>query len=80
MIKIQFECGGCDATETAHLQRHFHSVTGRSWGIGHYTYDTPQDVAPDGWIAFDPYTGCTYCPACWKSIEAGVETAGAETE
>ena len=75
MIKIIFECGGCDATTESWLKREFRSVSGRSWGFGSYHYDTPQDVAPEGWIAFDPYTGCTYCSKCWQEIEQPVATA-----
>jgi hypothetical protein len=29
-----------------------------------------DDVVPDGWVAYDPYTYCTYCPKCWEGIEA----------
>ncbi len=71
MITLTFSCGGCfsQAEGTRALLREFESISGRSYGIGSYRYDTPQDVAPDGWIAFDPYTGCTYCPKCWGEIQ-----------
>lgn len=71
MITVQFECGECFAKVQGitWLSRRFVSITGKSWGFGHYEYDTPQDVVPEGWIAFDPYTGCCYCPACWGEIE-----------
>jgi hypothetical protein len=70
VITLTFECGGCfaKAQGTTWLKREFVSVSGRSHGIGSYRYDTPEDVAPEGWIAFDPYTGCTYCPKCWSEI------------
>lgn len=76
MITLTFSCGGCFAqTEgTRGLRREFESVSGRSYGLGSYRYDIPQDVAPDGWIAFDPYTGCTYCPKCWNEIQQGAVT------
>ena len=75
MITVNFECGGCFAKEegTTWLKRSFASVTGKTHGFGTYKYDTPQDVAPEGWIAFDPYTGCCYCPDCWAEIEAPEE-------
>ena len=73
MITVNFECGGCFAktSGTTWLKRRFVSASGLTWGIGHYEYDTPQDVAPDGWVAFDSYTGCCYCPECWQGIEGG---------
>jgi len=72
MITVHFSCGGCDAkTEgTRRLTRRFVSINGKGYGFGHYEYDQPQDVAPEGWVVFDPYTGCCYCPTCWKDIEA----------
>ncbi len=50
----------------------FRSITGRSYGIGnHVALNDPQDLCPEGWIAFDPYTYCCYCPACWEKIVDG---------
>lgn len=69
MIRVTFECDGCDARASATLSRHFESFSGKGWGFGSYRHDTPQDVAPAGWITFDPYTSCTYCPSCWSGIE-----------
>ena len=80
MIKIIFNCGGCDAIEDAWLKRTFTSITGRRYGIGSYHYDTPQEVAPEGWIAFDLYTGCTYCPSCWAEIQATPEVENYEPD
>lgn len=71
MIDVTFRCGGCDATATGKLVRRFVSLSGRSWGIGRYHETTAQEAAPEGWVAFDPYTQCTYCPSCWSEIEAG---------
>jgi len=70
MIKITFQCGGCAATTSARLQRRFVSVSGRSWGLGSYVEDKIEDVVPKDWVAFDPYTSCTYCPSCWTEILA----------
>jgi len=71
-VTVKFSCGGCDATApgTTWLKREFRSVSGRSYGIGGSVETTGVlDVVPEGWIAFDPYTYCTYCPTCWKSIQ-----------
>ena len=70
MIKVIFECGGCDATAEGRLWRKFRSFSGRSYGFGTYHTTTPQEAAPEGWIAFDPYTQVTYCPDCWADIGA----------
>lgn len=65
-----YQCGGCDAeAKSRALSRRFESVSGRSYGFGRWIYDTPESVAPAGWVVFDPYTGCTYCPSCWREIE-----------
>lgn len=80
-VKVLFECGGCfvKAEGTTWLERRFVSISGRSHGFGHYEYTKPQDVAPEGWVAFDPYTGCCYCPDCWSEIANGVaEAVGAQ--
>ena len=74
-VKVTFECGGCFAKVegTRWLQRRFDSLNGKGYGFGVYRTETPEDVAPDGWVAFDPYTGCCYCPACWADIERPYE-------
>ena len=79
-VNVLFQCGGCfkEAKSTTWLKRKFVYLNGRprsimEGGFGHYEYDKPQDVAPEGWIAFDPYTGCCYCPACWAEIESPEE-------
>lgn len=70
-VTVHFSCGGCDAETkgTTFLRRHFDSINGSGYGFGNWRLDTPQDVAPEGWIAFDPYTGACYCPTCWADIE-----------
>ncbi|MDX1406789.1 MAG: hypothetical protein R3330_01615 [Saprospiraceae bacterium] len=71
MIRVIFECSGChEAAEPVMLQSERVPLGG-----SFYTYREPsmQDIAPEGWVAFDPYTQCTYCPACWESIESPVE-------
>jgi hypothetical protein len=73
MITVKFECDGCDATIDGckTLQQ---------------TYEEPlrtvplrgaiEDMASKGWVAFDPYTHCTYCPECWKEIMDGLVPDG----
>lgn len=70
MIEVIFECGGCFKKASARMKRKFISITGKSWGFGSAHTDTIEEITPDGWIAFDPYTYCTYCPECWASIES----------
>ena len=80
MITLTFKCGGCpkEAEGTTWLRRRFVSISGKSYGIGHYEYDTAEDVMPEGWVAFDPWTGCTYCPECWIDLKGDVATSGAQ--
>ena len=69
-VRAIFECDSCDAKAQAVLRRRFETFSGRLGGFGRYVHDTPESVAPEGWVAFDPYTSCCYCPACWASILA----------
>ena len=77
-VRVSFECNGCfkKADGTARIERAFRSFSGKSHGfgpaIGVYL-NTIEDVAPEGWVPYDPYTYCTYCPDCWKAIEEGIE-------
>lgn len=68
MITVIYNCGGCSAKAEGQLKRTFQSFSGRPWGFGVYRETTAQEAAPAGWIAFDPWTGCTYCPTCWREI------------
>jgi len=73
-VTVTFDCGGCSATVqgTEPLRREFRSFSGRSHGFGGAVDSvTVDDVIPEGWVAFDPYTYCCYCPSCWKSIADG---------
>lgn len=70
-VRVIFECGGCDAVAQSadRLKREFRSITGRSYGIGGpIEANTVEDITPAGWVAFDPYTYCTYCPKCAQEI------------
>lgn len=66
-VTVRFGCDSCfdEADGTSHL------VKRPRWPV----YASPQDVAPEGWIAFDPYTGCCYCPKCWAEILAPTDKA-----
>lgn len=72
-VTIQYACGGCRRAETINaglIQREFVSLNGKGYGFGKWVTPTVdfEAHAPDGWLAFDPYTQCTYCPDCWDSI------------
>jgi len=82
-VKITFECSGCHAKSdgTSAIRGHFVSITGRDYGFGSMQQDRSiQSVAPEGWLAWDPYTGCTYCPSCWQSIVDGTCDKEAEVK
>jgi hypothetical protein len=70
-VYVEFRCGGCDAKApgTKWLLWSFVSVSGRPDGFGSWRMTRgPDDVAPEGWVAHDPYTGATYCAECWGEI------------
>lgn len=73
MITLIFQCGGCFEEASALLGRTFISVTGRPYGFGRWQTDNVADLAPEGWVVFDPYTQATYCPECWAGIETRSE-------
>lgn len=69
-IRVVFECDGCFAKADGRgtLRTKFRSITGRGYGFGSWHWNTVDTIAPAGWIASDPHTGCCYCPECWQSI------------
>jgi hypothetical protein len=70
-VEVVFKCGGCDerADGTQALRKEFLSFSGRAHGFGNVHWAVRvDDVVPEGWVAFDPYTYQTYCPACWAQI------------
>jgi len=70
-VNVVFRCGGCDAVAegTKALRKRFQSLSGRDWGFGGPVWDAHvEDVVPEGWVAFDPYTYACYCPTCWTGI------------
>ena len=75
MITLTFECGGCFKKEPGMLRSGIR-VHGFAEDVK-FPYMVAksslhmQDYAPEGWIAFDPYTKATYCTECWAQIESG---------
>jgi len=70
-VTARFECNGCGAVAegTERLRKEFVSLSGRDHGFGSARWaNTPDDIAPEGWVAADPHTYCCYCPACWAQI------------
>ena len=77
-VHLALTCDGCPATATTdYLRKRFVSFSGRDHGFGHFYVGDPEKLTPDGWVMFDPYTQCTYCPKCWAAIE---ERAGSNAE
>ena len=77
-VTVHYSCGGCDATTegTEPLNAEFRSLSGRTYGIGGTVFtNSAKTVAPEGWVAFDPYTYCCYCPKCWAEIMDAEEDA-----
>ena len=73
MITLTFSCGGCDKVVPGVLRPGI-AVSGFAPDVKFEfmvarSSTRIQDHAPEGWIAFDPYTQCTYCPDCWAGIE-----------
>ena len=69
---IHMRCGGCDAEKEVPICRTLQSFSGRGYGFGAYHTPTLDKVTEvTGWVWADPYTGCTYCPECWKEIDSG---------
>jgi len=72
-VVVTYSCGGCSATATAPeqvIRSEFRSLSGQSHGIGRQRQEPPRiaSLAPEGWVAFDPWTACTYCKDCWAAI------------
>lgn len=77
MIEVIFECGGCgaEAKGTEPIRNVFHSLSGKGYGFGTHKQMSVESVTPDGWIAFDPWTQCTYCPECWDSLKNNMNSS-----
>lgn len=75
-VRIIYRCNGCER-ETSVLAHRSEKVVGQAV-IGGVLCDRVarqrprvEDFAPEGWVAYDPYTSMTYCPFCWAKIESG---------
>lgn len=51
---LMLECSGCGAKASGR------GALNRA--------ETLAQVTPEGWVWREPYTRCTYCPACWAAI------------
>lgn len=68
-VMLDLQCGGCAATaRVGPLRRRAESVFGGD--LCRMVTDDPERFTPAGWVLWDPYTYCTYCPACWAEINA----------
>jgi hypothetical protein len=75
-VHLLLSCGGCDATaQVGPLVKRFHGLGGKDYGFGVAAVASPESLTPEGWIMFDPYTYCTYCPTCWQGILTAAEEA-----
>ena len=67
-VTITLTCDGCGSSVPGgRIRREFQSFSGRSHGFGGASNKIKWDH-PEGWMPFDPYTYCTYCPDCWREI------------
>jgi len=73
-VELTYRCSGCDAVVHGiePMRKEFVSISGKPYGFGSPRWvRNPDDLAPQGWMAADPYTYATYCPECWRRIEDG---------
>lgn len=77
---VQISCDGCDKeARSERVSRTFNSFNGRGYGFGRWHIPSIEEVASQiGWVVFDPYTGCTYCPECWAEIEGSAPSTDAK--
>lgn len=60
-VKCEFMCDGCGVTASGSA-----SLDRQRWN--ETLSESVQRTAPDGWVAFDPFTRVSYCPACWLYV------------
>jgi len=80
-VTVHYQCGGCDAKAegTEPLRMEFRSFSGRDYGFGSaIPANSADSVAPKGWVPFDPYTYCCYCPKCWAEIDAATDAEASD--
>lgn len=72
-VMLDLSCSGCEAkARVGPLRRRTESVFFGS-ALCRIVTDDPENLTPEGWVMFDPYTYCCYCPACWTAITVGPE-------
>lgn len=73
-VHVRFECDGCSAKVDG--TRSLRPLIVPIDRVAPFTSGSlahkqgPQDVAPEGWVAHDPWIYCTYCPECWAKVLA----------
>lgn len=70
-VRVFFDCGGCPASVAGvKLLRPDVVYDYVGAGLDRVTVHYPviEDCAPEGWMVYDPFSGCTYCPECWDAI------------
>ena len=68
-VSIVLNCDGCEAsTQGGSMYRHLGPRVGHSLYLRPTLEAAFEAAVPDGWVAYDPWTYCTYCPDCWESI------------
>lgn len=67
-VTLKLSCGGCfTKVEVGPLRARHESLFGGN--LCARVVDKPESLTPEGWVMFDPYTHCTYCPKCWAEID-----------
>jgi len=65
-ITLKISCDGCHTeTESKDVRVKIERLYG-NWVKRHIP--SIKESMPEGWVSFDPYTGCTYCKKCWSEI------------
>lgn len=86
-VTVKLACGGCEATAEYRLTRRHEVVqpgvfvaNGTSFDKCLVVTDNIEKTAPEGWVVFDPWTHCTYCPRCFAEVVADPDPNPAERE
>jgi hypothetical protein len=68
-VVVHLKCGGCEAeADTKPIRAEYVPLFTNSLFCRTRYPVVTNDLAPEGWVIFDPYTLATYCPECWASI------------
>ena len=79
-VEITYNCNGCDATASSGRVKAEHvPIFGGNSGWCKREVPTIEQSAPEGWVAFDPYTLCCYCPKCCAEIWPADDDVAATT-